>query len=570
MSTKKYLLLLAFFAMLFSTKVEAQNSGVYSLTNYDYADSSLIPARRMPQQDDFNNHRYLFPAKPRNQWEIGVSVGSVNVSGDVRSKNLFNGAIKPFETVGFAVNVRKAWSYVLSTRLQYLHGTASGYNWEQASGYKGHGGSPWSKAGFTSAVNYNYKTVVDQIGLDMIASLSNIRYHKANSKANLYVLGGVGAMVYETWVDVYKGNDTIPGTRATDFAAIGTKINALKSSTTGWSNYYKERKAINADVKNTLDGEYETRAERHSNRSPFGKEKTFRPTANAGIGFQYKLSNRIALSLEDKIIFTMDDLIDGQRWQEWSSTGGSSMTRDMDNINYLALGLNVNVGNNAVAPLWWLNPLDFAYNGLAQKSAPVVDKCAKDADGDGVSDCFDRCGDTPGGVAVDTHGCPIDTDGDGVADYKDKELITPTTCQPSNADGIGSCPDPACCGDRQTSGPCSSIGSGSINFSSGSRTLSGNASSQLSSLAAAMRSNPNCKVVVIGNGSGSKVDQQRSWDRVNAVINFMVDRNNIDRDRFIFQYGGAGNSSNVDYRSANNGEEGPSNTPPPFPNLKKN
>ncbi len=570
MSTKKYLLLLAFFAMLFSTNVEAQNSGVYSLTNYDYADSSLIPSRRMAQQDDFNNHRYLFPSKPRNQWEIGISVGAVNVSGDVRSKNLFNGAKKPFETVGFAVNVRKAWGYVLSSRLQYMHGTASGYNWEQGYyGYIDHPTSHWKKAGYTGKVNYNYKSIVDNLSLDMIASLSNIRYHKTNSKTNFYALAGVGALIYETKVDVYKNGETKPGTRATDFLAIGTSLANLNSTTTGWFNRYKNRKTINTAVLNTLDGDYETRAERHGNRIPFGKEKTFRPTFNTGIGFQYKLSNRIALSLEDKVIFTMDDLIDGQRWQEWSTVGGSAMTREFDNINYLALGLNVNVGNNAVAPLWWMNPLDFAYNGLAQKSAPVVDKCAKDSDGDGISDCFDRCNDTPGGVAVDTHGCCLDTDGDGVCDYKDKELITPTSCQPSNADGIGTCPDPECCtGEIKT--PCSSIGSGSINFASGSRTLSGNASSQLSSLAAAMRSNPNCKVVITGNGSGSKVDQQRSWDRVNAVINFMVDRNNIDRDRFIFQYGGAGNSSNVDYRSANNGEEGPSNTPPPFPNLKKN
>ena len=38
-----------------------------------------------------------------------------------------------------------------------------------------------------------------------------------------------------------------------------------------------------------------------------------------------------------------------------------------------------------------------------------------------------------------------DTDGDGVPDSKDKELITPTYCQPVDADGVGKCPDPACC-----------------------------------------------------------------------------------------------------------------------------
>lgn len=93
---------------------------------------------------------------------------------------------------------------------------------------------------------------------------------------------------------------------------------------------------------------------------------------------------------------------------------------------------------------------------------------------------------------------------------------------------------------------------------------------QLNSLSNSMRSNPNCKVVVIGNGSGSKVDQQRSWDRVNSVINYMVDKQGIDRERFIFQYGNAtGDKDAVDYRAAGEGETGPSNTPPPFPNLRK-
>lgn len=77
------------------------------------------------------------------------------------------------------------------------------------------------------------------------------------------------------------------------------------------------------------------------------------------------------------------------------------------------------------------------YNGLKdgnnQKSATA------DTDKDGVKDKFDRCPKTPPNVGVDSHGCPKDTDGDGVADYKDKELITPTDCQPSDDNGVGDC-----------------------------------------------------------------------------------------------------------------------------------
>jgi outer membrane protein OmpA-like peptidoglycan-associated protein len=84
--------------------------------------------------------------------------------------------------------------------------------------------------------------------------------------------------------------------------------------------------------------------------------------------------------------------------------------------------------------------------------------------------------------------------------------------------------------------------SGSISFGAGSAKLSSGAMSQLNSLANSLRSNPNCKAVINGNGNGSKIEQQRSWDRVNSVINYMVDKQGIDRDRFIFQYGTGGDA----------------------------
>ncbi len=557
MASKKYLLILASIFTLFSfTQVNAQSSGVYNLTSYDYTDSSLIPEKRMDQQNDFMNNRYLYPSKPRNQWEVGLSFGGLNVSGDVTSRSLFNKPVDAIKTLGFAINVRKAWGYVISTRLQYLHGSASGYNYQAAKGYNVPGNvtgrNPWVANNYTGNVYYNYHTKIRQFGLDVMAALNNIRYHKSSNKTSLYALAGVGALLYESNTDALNGT-----------ASYQAGFDAIRTKYASTNHIYEDRGDIAGELKDLFDGTYETAGERHNNRGWYN-DFTFRPTLNAGLGVSFRLGKKVSLNIEDKIIFTGDDLIDGQRWEE-----RSSLTGDKDNINFLSVGIGVNLGNNAVAPLWWVNPNDFMYNGLASKSAPVG-KCDADSDGDGVSDCYDRCGDTPGGVAVDTHGCPLDTDGDGVADYKDKQLITPTECQPTDADGIGKCPDPECCSNIVAPQGCSAIGGGSIMFSGGSRSLSSASKNQLNNLANSMRSNPNCNVVVMGNGSSSKVAQQRSWDRVNAVINYMVDRNGIDRGRFIFQYGLGGNPNAVDYRAAGNGETGPSNTPPPFPNLKRN
>ncbi len=577
MKTTKFTLLTLLFALVgyagFAQSSTTNSETIYRGAGYDVLDTALVPTGRMEQHKDFLDNQYDFPARPRSQWEIGISGGLFNVSGDVRTKTPFD-AKNPGQTLGFGVHVRKAWGYIISTRLQYLHGTASGFNWQPSTGYWAHN-NPWQRRGYGTGnttnggtaekVYYNYCTNIDELSMQLIASFNNIKFHKARNKASVYGLVGMGGMLYDTWVDALnsRGNSYAAG-----FDAITYKDYTNESPTGAWwqTNTYRTRKAKNTDLKNLFDGEYESAAERHGNRPWFGEDRTFRTILTAGLGIQFKLGQRISLSIEDKWSYTNDDLIDGQRWQEWPqpNNGGSAMTRDFDTYNYASVGLNLHLGGRSVEPLWWMNPLDYGYNEM---KTPSGGNCDIDTDGDGVSDCFDRCPDTPVGVAVDTHGCPMDTDGDGVPDYKDKQLITPTECQPSDADGIGTCPDPDCC----TEGParCGGINDGTVRFSPSSTRLSSSAMSDLASLAAQMRKDPTCQVIVTGNGNSSKVAQQRSWDRVNAIINYMVDRQGVDRDRFIFQYGRSGNGNTVDYRSANPSETGPSNLPPPFPNLSR-
>jgi hypothetical protein len=83
-----------------------------------------------------------------------------------------------------------------------------------------------------------------------------------------------------------------------------------------------------------------------------------------------------------------------------------------------------------------------------------------------------------------------------------------------------------------------------------------------------LRDNPNCKLAVKGYGDDSKANQQLSWDRVNSVINFLVEKEGISSERFIFRYGQKGNIRFVDLIDAT-GQEGPSSTPAPHPNLRR-
>ena len=91
----------------------------------------------------------------------------------------------------------------------------------------------------------------------------------------------------------------------------------------------------------------------------------------------------------------------------------------------------------------------------------------------------------------------------------------------------------------------------------------------MASVAEKIRNNPNCRVEVVGYGESSKSAQQLSWDRVNAVINHLVEREGISSDRLIFKYGETGGDANtVDLREGTQ-DGGPNTVPAPHPNLRR-
>jgi len=581
MVNKKYLLLAGFCSVLAAQPALAQESQnasaswgsrdmTYRGESYDVLDSSYYSGKKkLNQYRRYMNHQTPFPPKPNNQWEIGLNVGFSNIFGDVTSKSPFT-AKKATDAMGFGVTVRKALGYYMSIRLQYVHARASGFDYRSRPINE----KPWNTATLSNgslAYPYqpnqyqvifgNYRTTINEVTLQMVGALNNIRFHKGKNTGSLYGFLGGGLMAYDPRVNALKGD------AAYDFASA-------PNAGLGASQLYSDRKTHMDWYKNELDDSWES-SPRKSSWKGNGNVNLI-PVLTVGLGFQFRLSNLLTLQIEEKLSFTGDDLLDAtqiQPYGEYSGAGNPTttyQTPDKDMWNYGSIGLNFNIGNKRknVAPLWWVNPLDHSYSELSDpRHMRLPEPILPDSDGDGIADQFDKCPGTPAGVAVDTHGCPMDTDGDGVPDYKDKQLITPTECQPVDADGVGKCPCPDGCGG--TVSACGNIGAGSLNFSGSSSRITPGMQTQLSNLAAQMSANPTCKVVIIGAGNSSKVQQQRSWDRVNAVIEYMSEKHGIDRNRFIFQYGAPGESDGVMYRSANSGEEGPANVAPPFPNLRR-
>ncbi len=536
MASKKYSLLTS--ALFLLASYGFSQTTTPSGTGYDASDSSVIASRNMPQHTEFMNGSYNYPAKPRNMWEVGVKAGLFTINGDVTSRPSY----------GLGAHIRKAFGYLFSARLSYMQGIGKGLNWQPSTNYSRN--LAWADRYSRAAGNvvyYNYRATVHDVALEGIFTFNNIRFHKAKSGINLYALVGVGAMMYDTHVNAL--NDQGNGVTNPFDPALKYAFNGVPQ--TNWD----DRKDTKDALKDLLDDTYETQAENEAGtrRRKFAGS-TLRPVGHIGAGLAFKLSNRVNLALEDRLTITKDDLLDGQRWAEQVS-GQPVLTPDYDTYNHLTLGLNINIGSKATEPLWWMNPLDYAYSEIRNPRLMRLPKpVLPDADGDGVTDQFDQ-EQTPAGVAVDTRGVSRDSDGDGVPDARDKELITPTYCQPVDADGVGKCPcpDSSCYADMVRRDACeSSLGAlPSISFTGNSNRLSTDAQGLLASVAARLRNNPECRVTVTGYCASTKAEQQRSWDRVNTIINYMVEREGISQDRLVFVYAQEGGDCNtVDLRAA--------------------
>ncbi len=340
-------------------------------------------------------------------------------------------------------------------------------------------------------------------------------------------------------------------------------------------NTAQKRGSIFNDLKTMLDGKYESNAPTlYGNRKNAGRYKDnwlIRHAASVGLGYAYKLNDRWNVGLEQRFTLTFDDEIDGV-----------NAGRSNDILSFTAIRINRNIGSAAkrVQPLWWINPNNYLYNELnSPRHMKLPNPVLPDADGDGITDQFDLEPNTPAGTAVDSRGVARDTDGDGIPDNRDKELLTASNCMPVNADGVGTCPEPACCkeireklesgeygGGGRGRGDCGIGDLPSIQFRSNSATLSTAGKNMLNSVAEKVKGLPQCNIRVIGYGAANKRAQQLSHDRVNAVIRYLVEKQGISENRFIFEYGQQGDANTVDLQGTT--ESGPNTVPAPHPNLR--
>lgn len=572
MASKKYTLLALF--LCFMGGAFAQLAGIL-----DYSDSSKVRAKKMAQQNEWANGLpgSPFPAKPRDAWQLGVFGGYAGVFGDVNTAPGWNAGLSLRKALGYVVSVRGSFSYGVVTGMAYENQFAI-RNIPQPVR------AQYQARGLSTFAPY-YQTQVYNPSVDAIVSLNNIMFHRKQSSTNFYALIGYSPITYNTNLELLGSDNQPHDYQGVVFAQKRSEVvSALK-------NYYNGRHTGGSP-------DFETPALRRGRRNNFDDAASdraqWRHAFNVGAGFERRLGDIVSISGEFKYTLPWnDDFVDGV---VYTAGGTTQFTPNNDAFFFGNIGFNFNLGlksrkkflqqagkddgkaadlgqfpGKRVAPLWHHNPLGQPYGELANPTRMNMPKgWLEDSDGDGVPDQFDLEPNTPAGVPVDTRGRSRDTDGDGVPDYLDKELITPTYCQPVDADGIGKCPDPACCKDmvKVDPRPACNIGSlPSVQFASGRAALSTAANAILDAAASQILANPACKICVVGHGGGSKREQQLSWDRVNAVITYLVEQKGVSRDRFVFKYGEYGDANTVDLQDCT-GESGPNMVPAPYPQYR--
>jgi outer membrane protein OmpA-like peptidoglycan-associated protein len=535
---------------------------------HNYSDTSYISPRNMTQQQDFLSNKGNFPSKPRDQWQVGFHFGFPYIDGDCPTAIKGAGTGPESYAYGFGVHVRKAMGYVFSVRASFSYFNMIGLDYQPNSNFNNHREIRRLYENAPRGYIHNHRTMAFAGGLEGLVSLSNIMFHTKQKRWNIYGIFGYNALAYKTYMNVMDGNgDRYP------FEIIANQYSAGV-----------KRVELRKQLRNMMDNSYETRADVNDRRPGVLNDFNLRHCFSSGVGIEYRMGKRWSMSLEYKRLQTRDDYVDG-----WYRQSGdlryAVFTSEWDNVAFANLGANFNIGNSKkrVPPLWWLNPLEFAYADLnANRQALAKMFKVQDDDNDGVLNELDLEPNTPEGCPVDTHGVTADTDGDGVPDCRDKEKLTLQKCFPVDADGVGNCPEPPCCdsimnqikngvlggttGDKNKD--CVIGDLPSIQFNANSYKLSKDAEAVLSVVAEKMKANPNCNIKVVGYGNKTKAQQQLSWDRVNAIIRYLVEKQGIAEDRFIFQYARDNDGDVLSVDLIGTMETGPNTVQPPHPQLR--
>lgn len=521
--------------------------------------------KKSKTQEAFMNNEYYFPAKPKNAWQIGVRGGLATLNGDI-SQNFFKGN-KPFAPgYTFGAYVKKSWNYMFSTRLNYSFLEMWNTNWEastvvpQFASATGLG----SEYNAGSTIFHNSHTVGHDATLDLMVSFGNKKYHKERTKVLFNVFVSAGGMMFSTWYDQLDENGV-----AYDYSSIQSAI----------ANGGEKKDVINA-LNDLRNGVYETSAEGQpaSKNGNFIGNYTFSPVFGGGAGLTFRVNRIIDMDIEGRLMATRNDLLDGLQWEETAT-----LTSGYDTYATFTVGMNFKlVGKKKTEPTTLLNPMHYTYQKLAENDPEeAINELLEDDDNDGVPNRLDQEENTPEGAPVSPKGIALDSDGDGVIDFNDEEPFSPPGL-PVDAKGVAILPPVDPTANANALFNCDEdITLPSVHFDKDKYNIKPEFYAHLHNVAERMISCPNMVVSATGmtdKDDNEKYNEQLSFNRVNAVIDYLNTNYGIERNRFVVNFAGESNAEGtskiqqyeerkVSLKQVTDGSTG-SDVAPPHPGIK--
>ena len=574
-------------------------------------------AKKEEQQKAYLQNKYHFPARPKDQWEISLQGGSSLISGD----------IKPNWGTGWGggFSVRKAVNYFFSLRLSYIFSLITDQdlkprqdeNFDAAlnqagSDHADYAHNTYNAAGVLvpgeSIIFHNYKNTSHQVHLDGVLNLGNILFHKERTLISPYLFFGVGFHLYRTQMNMLDKNGNLY-----NYNAIVDTFNSMTASN-------KSQSSINSTVSSALKslqngGQYIDAVDPLEKGDIKVSHFYLVPDFSVGAGIDFHVSKWVTLGIEERFTFNGNSNLDGINWQDDSHPGFAT---HYDQYFSTMIRLNFQIGKNAVEPLWWLNPMAFTYKKLSDANPDkIAADLFKDTDEDGVPDRLDKEPNTKKGCPVDVHGVILDSDKDGIPDCDDKEPFSPPG-YPIDQNGVAIIPPNPCCDNNNGEGgdtvfdangkpvigpdgkvvtnggknkggknrgqfDCSKMEMPGVFFDDDKYYIDPAYQSALHQVAEKLQMCPDVKMIVTGvdeSKNDQKYNEQLAYNRATSVVDYLVEKYGISRDRFIVKYqGGKKADANktpaerkkarrVDFNYAGDGEKGESNPPAPHPGLK--
>ena len=488
-----------------------------------------------------------------------------------------------------------------------------------------------------SIIFHNYKNTSHQVHIDGIVNLGNILFHKERTLISPYVFFGVGFHLYRTQMnmldkngDLYNYNGVINTYDSlTDHHASQSTINkAVSSQLKSLQNGGYTVDAVDPLGKGSIKVSHFYMV----------------PDFSVGAGVDFHVSKWVTLGIEERFTFNGNSNLDGVNWQDDNHSAFAPhydhYFSTMIRLNF-QLGKNaveplwwLNPMDFTYKKLSDANPdklakelfKDTDEDGVpdrldkepnSKKGCPVdVKGVILDSDKDGIPDCDDKEPFSPPGYPIDASGVAVippnpccdnaagedefvinpktgkpylDEEGKPIkaGPPTDEFVMNPKTGKPYvDEDGKPiKNPNYGKKKNRGNSGgyDCSKMEMPGVFFDEDKYYIDPAYQSALHQVAEKLQMCPDVKMVITGvdeSKNDQKYNEQLAYNRASSVVDYLVEKYGISRDRFVVKYqGGKKSDANktpaerkktrrVDFNYAGDGEKGESNPPAPHPGLK--